>query len=231
MIAIQATLTLRDRKIVPVRAIPFLTGAMTPRMLVAILANPELPLSAYVFAPNEVPSPMAPKEWKQFLNFLAEPASPDKIDANTIATLPASTFVDFENLWRTYEEVFNIDREALVTAMPGEQENAMLREYANVPSALAHLIMVGFESLTRVPQIRAPRPIPRTQAQDDELLAAIRRLGHDPQSIPKNPRGKPGVKAAVRKALGSTGSWTGTTVFDKCWERLRKSGEITDAMQ
>lgn len=72
------------------------------------------------------------------------------------------------------------------------------------------------------------RPMQRSAAQDAAILAAIRSAGHDPQSVPVNEPGKPGVKAAIREVLGRERLFVGTTVFDKAWERLRQQGEIAD---
>jgi hypothetical protein len=71
-----------------------------------------------------------------------------------------------------------------------------------------------------------PPPVQRQQYQEQEILRAIRAAGYEPLRLPSAKAGTPGAKAAVRKAVsfGKTG-----TVFDKAWERLRKSGQIQDA--
>lgn len=51
-------------------------------------------------------------------------------------------------------------------------------------------------------------------------------MGIDPLAVPKNSPGKAGTKAEVRTALDSNPLFTGTTVFDKAWERLTNRGEI-----
>ena len=71
-----------------------------------------------------------------------------------------------------------------------------------------------------------PAPVQRFVAQDAAIIAEIVRQEYDPMKLPKHKPGKPGVKAAVRAALGNTGIWSGTTIFDKAWERLIKNGEI-----
>jgi hypothetical protein len=70
------------------------------------------------------------------------------------------------------------------------------------------------------------RPRQRSAVQDAAILRTITQLGHDPTALPKNKRGKPGVKAAVRAKL-SDAMWQGT-VFNKAWDRLRKTGAIRD---
>lgn len=72
------------------------------------------------------------------------------------------------------------------------------------------------------------KPVQRGQAQEEEILAAIRAEGYEPGALPVVTGGRPGVKAAVRKAVGNSGMWSGKRVFDKAWERLRARGEIAD---
>ena len=69
-------------------------------------------------------------------------------------------------------------------------------------------------------------PLQRTAAQDAAILCEIKKLGHDPMALPKNPDGKPGVKAAVRAALLSHSLFIGSTVFDKAWVRLTARADI-----
>ena len=70
--------------------------------------------------------------------------------------------------------------------------------------------------------------ISRQRQQEIKILELLRRKGYDPQSLPKNPQGKDGVKLEIRIALGKRGMWSGRTVFDKAWQRLRDIGEIVD---
>jgi hypothetical protein len=70
------------------------------------------------------------------------------------------------------------------------------------------------------------RPQQRATAQDAAIIAEIKRQGHDPVALPRNPSGRPGVRAAIKQALDQTPLFTGETVFKKAWERLLKSGEI-----
>lgn len=70
------------------------------------------------------------------------------------------------------------------------------------------------------------KPIQRGQAQDAAILETIKKMGHDPLRLPKNPAGKQGVKAEVRKSLEHNPLFAGTTVFDKAWGRLSSVGDI-----
>lgn len=70
------------------------------------------------------------------------------------------------------------------------------------------------------------KPLQRTAAQDAAILCEIKKQGYDPLALPKNPDGKPGVKASVRTALLSHPLFIGSTVFDKAWVRLAARADI-----
>ena len=71
-------------------------------------------------------------------------------------------------------------------------------------------------------------PKPRTLLRDQEkaIIACISSLGFDPKQLPKKSPGKGGVKKQVRDNLDGNSLFKGVTVFDRAWERLRKSGAI-----
>lgn len=71
-----------------------------------------------------------------------------------------------------------------------------------------------------------PKPLQRHPAQEAEILRVIKQAGYDPQQLPKNERGKPGVRLEIRNALKGNPLFAGSTVFDKAWERLQRYGEI-----
>lgn len=72
------------------------------------------------------------------------------------------------------------------------------------------------------------KPVQRSTAQELAILDAIRQLGHDPMRLPKNEPGKPGIKKQVSDALKRSPMFTGSTVFNKAWERMRRAGDIAD---
>jgi hypothetical protein len=75
------------------------------------------------------------------------------------------------------------------------------------------------------------KPIQRFAAQETAILNAIKTQGYVALSLPKNEPGMGGVKKLIRDATASNGLFlSGSTVFNKAWERLRKSGEIADAI-
>lgn len=73
-----------------------------------------------------------------------------------------------------------------------------------------------------------PKPLQRTAAQAAAILHELDKQGYDPLALPKNPPGKPGVKAAIRAAIDGEGLFVGKTVFDKSWDSLRAGGDIVD---
>lgn len=78
---------------------------------------------------------------------------------------------------------------------------------------------------------QTPRPLQRTAAQDEAILAALRKNGYEPTELPKPPQGKPGVKAQIRKELKGKHPLfpVRSTIFEKAWQRLRSQGDIRDA--
>ena len=70
------------------------------------------------------------------------------------------------------------------------------------------------------------KPLQRTAAQDDAILCEIKKQGYNPLALPKNPAGKPGVKAAIRAALARDSLFVGSKIFDKAWERLTTQADI-----
>lgn len=75
------------------------------------------------------------------------------------------------------------------------------------------------------------KPIPRTKAQNDAILAAIRSKGLDPKRLPKNPAGKPGIKTELRNACLSQhrAIFSSAKVFNIAWDRLRAEEAIADS--
>lgn len=69
-------------------------------------------------------------------------------------------------------------------------------------------------------------PVSRGLWAEQEILSKIKEKGHDPLKLKRNLSGKPGIKAEIRRTLGKSGYWSGSTVFDKAWERLQQKGNI-----
>ena len=74
-----------------------------------------------------------------------------------------------------------------------------------------------------VPPGPTKKPKQQQQFQEDEILRVITELNHMATALPKNARGKKGVKAQVRSHLNFTSS-----IFNKAWDRLRSYGAIQD---
>lgn len=65
--------------------------------------------------------------------------------------------------------------------------------------------------------------------QENKIIETIKILGHDPLKFPKNPSGKPGIKAKIREIVDLVYPFEGTTTFDKAWERLGREKRIVDS--
>ena len=77
--------------------------------------------------------------------------------------------------------------------------------------------------LAELDNVAPIKPLPKMRAQEKVILDAIKKLGHEPQSLPKPLPGKSGVKAEVRENLLLHPLFKNkTTAFDKAWERLSK---------
>lgn len=175
MISTPAVLQLGDKEIVPVRAIPFVTGGdMGPRCLARVLADPEQNFLAYVLGPNNVVTPMLPKNWRQCVAQLSPngPGTPDLYTRTELEILPASTFVYWEGLWRNHEANFLPPREDIASYSQGEQSNFWLEPNANIPKGLIDLVFDGF---TQIDHTYQPALDPLTGAITGATEAASRR--------------------------------------------------------
>lgn len=146
VISTPAILDLNGDKIVPVRAIPFVTGNLTALTVAKLLADPELNWFAYVLGSGIAPSVMFPKEWEPIFSELRslENAGPRSSRRDQIAALPSSTFVYWEGLWRTYENLYTGDRGDREGYSPGELANFQLQKNVNLPKDLVELVFEGF---------------------------------------------------------------------------------------
>ncbi|MDI4634141.1 hypothetical protein J7U46_13870 [Pelomonas sp. V22] len=72
------------------------------------------------------------------------------------------------------------------------------------------------------------QPFQRFPAQEAKVLAVIRDMGHQPESLPPRVAGRPWIKAGAWAAIGVCSLFSSEKVFDKAWERLRQSGAIRE---
>jgi hypothetical protein len=126
------------------------------------------------------------------------------------------------------------------SAVSGDTLSGFLGEWLFAGDLNAWLESQDFSELYRLPDVRtanevlqkAPttpathRPVQRWDAQEAAILDGLRALGFDPMLLPKPGPSEPGPKSKVKKALGTAGMWTGSTVFDKAWERLASGKRI-----
>lgn len=67
---------------------------------------------------------------------------------------------------------------------------------------------------------------PKLRAQEEAIIKTLAALGFAPKALPPNEPGRPGVKAACKKALSENQLFDGATTFNKAWERLTGFGDI-----
>ena len=173
MITVNAILTINNREVVPVRAVPFVTGGdMGPRCIASILADPEQAFFAYVLRANNVITPLLPKNWRQYKALLSTSGSngPDLYDANTLKILPASTFVYWDALWRNHEANFMPDRVDIAKLSLAEQENYQLQPTALIPDELVEMVLDGFINVDSSDRVQ--------NSQDGPLPIATSDIAH-----------------------------------------------------
>jgi hypothetical protein len=106
----------------------------------------------------------------------------------------------------------------------------------SVEDARAYLAPLGFE-LRQVDALAneasaieaAPaegQQAPKLRAQEEAILETLKYLNFNPMALPPNTPGLPGVKAACKKALLKSPLFSGRTVFDRAWERMRGFSDI-----
>lgn len=146
--------------------------------------------------------------------------SEDEVDARVNRLLTRDELADDSQLKRD-------QRELLQTLKRWEKP-----DYSPfMEAAWRTMVMEGFELIVANPRPSTPepsRPVQRTAAQEEAILAMLRSQGINPMMMPKRKPGVSGIKSEIRKALGTGGLWTTPRIFEKAWERLRDRGEIAD---
>lgn len=232
MVNINTVQIIEEKETVPVRAVPFVTGDdISPLGIAQLLASPEHCISAYVLNANGAVTKMLPKEWRRYVDSLNKlsPGETLAFSDEAVEILPASTFLHLEDLWNVYVDLYLPSQSDLADYTAAERENMQLQSQANIPTRLIDMVFEGFRNavneLGEIAGLKS-KPIARAAAQDSEILEFLKHNKFDLLCLPKNEPGKAGVKSKVKNALGRSGLWAGTTVFDKAWERLLRNGEI-----
>ena len=153
---------LNERKIAPIRLLPFLTGwwQLSPDKLVSMLAQEEkwynINLSSYHLKPNTDYSMMLPKEWDVIISDLSILSHSLKANEDTthdsypewrkqsIHCIPASTFVWMDEFEVAYSRAFARHHFVIENERSGDRE---LNFDPRIPQELGDCIYEGFESL------------------------------------------------------------------------------------
>jgi hypothetical protein len=115
-----------------------------------------------------------------------------------------------------------------------DELNAWLDARAASLLLKSHAPRIGFrfpdpnEARSETLAIADSKPMPRHRVQELATLQKIVALGYDPKALPAGVNGRRGVKSEVRAALGNKDMWTGTSVFNQAWQRLRNDGQINE---
>lgn len=133
---------------VPVRAVPFVTGGgISPLGIAQLLANPEYMIKAlFVDAATGAVHEMLQKNWIRIMLSLKEAeanAQGAVISDVTVAFLPASTYIYLDDLKGVYAEYYCPSREDLIAYTQQERENFQLQHYAYIEKNLVNLVFEG----------------------------------------------------------------------------------------
>lgn len=169
----------------------------------------------------------------------AQGIEPEQWLVDSLAALPAGVFVWRDEWESAYNQSpFGPDVLAALGDAADKQDisERTLNFAPHIPNNLVQLVMeascqqlVNAEETQAQPEVE--KPLQRSLAQDAAILHEIKKQGYNPQRLPKNPAGKPGVKASIRSAIDGRGLFLGETIFKKSWERLSANGEIVTLKQ
>ncbi|ARO88918.1 hypothetical protein EBAPG3_014715 [Nitrosospira lacus] len=152
-------LLIDSREVIPVRAIPFITGGlMSPINVAASLANIDLPkklkgITAHHLSSNGVPASMLPKEWDgitaglQALSDKLQLSEKIKDENNlvwrrdSIPLLPAGVFVWKDEFEQAFTRFYGSDSHIRLEERPGDRE---LNYSPMIPSELHMTVAEGF---------------------------------------------------------------------------------------
>lgn len=130
-----------------------------------------------------------------------------------------------------------------VVHQPGD-ENGVRFPFSGDEEFCLHLTEpqeVGVDQVCMIegPPAMAPtpvqKPVPRSVAQDEAIVAELLALGLNPQALPVAEAGLAGVRAKVyasmdgRDAQRTRSIFSSQKVFETAWQRLRNAGTIRDA--
>lgn len=240
------TISIDGRDAIPVRAIPLITGwHLSPDVIAHTFARCGdghdwrlRGISAYMQdSTNGKTLRVEPDTWGPYcialesLDAQLQEGVEGKEDwrQQSVSKLPARAFVwsdEFEIAYRA-----DLDKEArgLGEDWPAQADVFVWpsESYCAMHFSEIEMLTEGFGSSRESSenQFVCHRPKPRQRYQEELILSTLRKLGHDPLELDLHPNGKgnPGPKSEARESIGNEMT---PIVFDKAWERLKKSKEI-----
>jgi hypothetical protein len=224
------TVILDGKEIIPVRAIPFVTGwLISPDLVAKTLANTDhwttrlKALTSYHHMDGGKYAPMLPKEWdciEAELETLAvklksvetaEQENYAKWRKESIPLLPANCFVWKDEFENAFAESYSSDKLILTNERHGDRK---LNFLAYVPSDLLNSVMEGFTASENEPSenISDPEAMRRRELQIEIILAIIEALEFEPIKIPD------GGKARIKTICLSRPRLFTPSSFDRAWQ-------------
>lgn len=223
------TAVIDGKEIIPVRAIPFVTGwIMSPDVVAKSLANTDKwmtrlkDIASYHLMADGEYAVMLPKEWdciEAELQVLSEKLqSNEEIDQEnysqwrreSIPLLPASCFVWKDEFIPSFSMAYSPQKLILINERPGDRE---LNFSPRVPYELLDVVMDGFiqkeNSQNDDPNSEM---IGRRAQQLEIILAVIAALGFEPMEIPD------GGKAKIKNACLTRPRIFTSNGFDHAWK-------------
>ncbi len=215
----------------PLRLVCHATGNMiTPRDLFHELSQTDPIFGAHMLDAYGTVTSISALDWRVLAQGLPSTTCSLKEE---LLQIPANTFLWFEELDNAYDHCYAPDRRCQFTPWtPGERASMAISRHVQVDDSMVSILWEGFANHLNqnITQYASPAPRQKTQRlQEDEIIQVLGRLGYDPMRLPKHSPGTKGAKHAARVAVGTRGTWAGSSVFDKAWDRLRSQGRIKDA--
>ena len=166
-----------------------------------------------------------------------EPHTVAKLETDTNATVLsfALTGQDVDTLTKLFGDIIDVDGNLLgyrhtigdeVVTITRDQLRVRTDDLKAYAATLSpdEVVVAPAHAPATVNQVK--KAVPISKVQDDAIIAELKSQGYDPLELPKNPPGKPGIPAKLKKSLLGIYPFTTISIFDHALERLAKNGDI-----
>lgn len=107
----------------------------------------------------------------------------------------------------------------------GTERESNLRQLTALDSEIKRIEAELEVNEYRAKVLNTRKPESRQRDQEQQILTALRQLGHDPLALPRQVSGKKWLKAECREQIGPNMT---ASIFKHAWERLRESRDIRE---